>query len=548
MEAWRYSALNTHFQNLQQKLLSTMQTSKENNSVSVEPMDDDYYNNNITNSKPGVKRRAADDLQSGISQGKYVKNDRPPMWTSNSCLKLDVYTQTDSSFVADNYTKSLCYVSDMVQANNKKLENIEKFLETLGCKIESFLTSDSGKLAKTKKRKADLMTLSHPVAPEADSGMPVPTSNGMSSNKAVVSPRVTNIPAPADSTKSPSMCLSPGLSPYAAHIETPATIHNSVGWSQGFQQGLDGTARQTPQTAPQELQPRLSAALGQGAESATRPVTLEAKLEPLSRGAEREEVEEDEDVLVPVIVSLVDRERKSVTIQVPLKDIINGAPCTLEGLEHVSYSQGCWLGDKTNPLSRVWFCGNPKVLNRSEASGTNPAKLSLNLLEAFFVREEMAASNINGARGRELLDPIKIKGIQVHINYKFPIDPNKEELRWQFLKPRIDSKCRAQRRLQREAQAKLYSPREAGIPERSRSRLPRVDPKEKDQLLYGYSRTADLGLTTPRPQVAVDDFQGPGTDGGENQLSGANGLDQLQANEAIVEIAGIPVNVGEIKE
>ena len=76
------------------------------------------------------------------------------------------------------------------------------------------------------------------------------------------------------------------------------------------------------------------------------------------------------------------------------------------------YSRGSWLGDKTNPLSRVWYCGNPKLLSRSEASGSNPAKLSLNLLEAFFVREEMAASNINGARGRELLDPIKIKGIQ----------------------------------------------------------------------------------------------------------------------------------------
>lgn len=43
---------------------------RENNSVSIEPMDDDFYNNNITNSKPGVKRRAADDLQSGISQVK----------------------------------------------------------------------------------------------------------------------------------------------------------------------------------------------------------------------------------------------------------------------------------------------------------------------------------------------------------------------------------------------------------------------------------------------------------------------------------------------
>lgn len=88
----------------------------------------------------------------------------------------------------------------------------------------------------------------------------------------------------------------------------------------------------------------------------------------------------------------------------------------LSGLEHVSYSRGSWLGDKTNPLSRVWYCGNPKILSRSEASGSNPAKLSLNLLEAFFVREEMAASNINGARGRDLLDPIKIKGIQGQFN------------------------------------------------------------------------------------------------------------------------------------
>lgn len=42
----------------------------------------------------------------------------------------------------------------MVQANNKKLENIEKFLENLGCKIESFLASDLGTLTKTNKRKA----------------------------------------------------------------------------------------------------------------------------------------------------------------------------------------------------------------------------------------------------------------------------------------------------------------------------------------------------------------------------------------------------------
>ena len=93
-------------------------------------------------------------------------------------------------------------------------------------------------------------------------------------------------------------------------------------------------------------------------------------------------------------------------------------------MEHVSYSHGGWLGDKTNPDSRVWYCGDPKLLQRAEASGTNPAKLSLNLLEALFVRDEMAASNINGARGRELLDPIKIKAIQGqfgNISYKFKV-------------------------------------------------------------------------------------------------------------------------------
>lgn len=37
-------------------------------SVTIEPMDGDFYNNNMNNTKHGVKRRAVDDLQSGISQ------------------------------------------------------------------------------------------------------------------------------------------------------------------------------------------------------------------------------------------------------------------------------------------------------------------------------------------------------------------------------------------------------------------------------------------------------------------------------------------------
>ena len=117
-------------------------------------------------------------------------------------------------------------------------------------------------------------------------------------------------------------------------------------------------------------------------------------------------------------------------------------------------------------------------------------------------------------------------------------------MRWRFIKPRIDSKCRAQRRMQREQQARLNSTLQLGGSERTyRTRSPRVDPREKDQLLYGYSRTADHGHSTSEPQVAVGIFQGTGTEIGESQLSGANRLDQLPANEAIVEISGSPVTV-----
>ena len=46
----------------------------------------------------------------------------------------------------------------MVQANSKKLENIEKFLETLECKIESFLSGEStSDISKKKINVQDLL-------------------------------------------------------------------------------------------------------------------------------------------------------------------------------------------------------------------------------------------------------------------------------------------------------------------------------------------------------------------------------------------------------
>ena len=174
------------------------------------------------------------------------------------------------------------------------------------------------------------MSLRHPLAPEADSGMPVSTASLRSPNKSVGSPRVTNIPALADSTKSPSLCLSPGLSPLALRTDNPGVVNNNnyVCWNQGFHQGLDTETRQIHQG----MQPRLMTSSA-GAESATRPFVLEGKMDALPRGLESDEMGGvGSDVMVPVILFLVDKSKKSVTTEIPLQDIVNGATCTLKGI------------------------------------------------------------------------------------------------------------------------------------------------------------------------------------------------------------------------
>ena len=97
--------------------------------------------------------------------------------------------------------------------------------------------------------------------------------------------------------------------------------------------------------------------------------------------------------------------------------------------------------------------------------------------------------------------------------------------------------------MQREQQAKLESsPRTDNSERMFRNRVPRLDPREKDKLLYGYSRSADLYLSSSEPQVGVDSFQGA-TAVDESQLREGNRPEQLQTNEAIVEISGTSVTV-----
>ena len=73
---------------------------------------------------------------------------------------------------------------------------------------------------------------------------------------------------------------------------------------------------------------------------------------------------------------------------------------------------GCWLGDPSDVDGRAWFSGDPKIITKCENYGVNPVKLALALTEALFTREEMAASNVRGTRGKESLDPSKIKAVR----------------------------------------------------------------------------------------------------------------------------------------
>lgn len=96
---------------------------------------------------------------------------------------------------------------------------------------------------------------------------------------------------------------------------------------------------QAGQAGQQVVQPRLVAALRQEAESASMSAIQETKLEPLSKGVEKDDLEGDVEAFVPVIVSLGDKERRSVTTEVPLKHILNGASCALEGTKNGNFVQ-----------------------------------------------------------------------------------------------------------------------------------------------------------------------------------------------------------------
>ena len=197
-----------------------------------------------------------------------------------------------------------------------------------------------------KKNFFDLqISTRHPLTIEADSGVPVSLVTARWLSKVAESSRDINFPALADSTRSPSMCSSPGLSPFSLPTESPGVKHNSVSWNTGYQQAFDATRR----PSQQGMQTKFMTSPSEG-ESSTRPYVMEGQLEALSR---RLEVDEkggtDSGSMVPVIVSLGDKTKKNATIEIPLEDIAKGAACSIEGMKpilvlHVQFNVLIHLG------------------------------------------------------------------------------------------------------------------------------------------------------------------------------------------------------------
>jgi len=79
---------------------------------------------------------------------------------------------------------------------------------------------------------------------------------------------------------------------------------------------------------------------------------------------------------------------------------------------------------------------------------SNREEFTRTLIEAMFTRSTLAQSNVTGARGKFMLDPIKIVKVRETVFRKFPAaNEDEEEMLWKILTTKINTKCRGVKRL-----------------------------------------------------------------------------------------------------
>jgi len=82
----------------------------------------------------------------------------------------------------------------------------------------------------------------------------------------------------------------------------------------------------------------------------------------------------------------------------------------------------------------------PEQLKREE--------MTRNLIESMFTRDELANSNVTGARGKSMLDPSKINQVRKTVFSTYPVKAGEEEeWLWRTLVTKINTKCRGVKRL-----------------------------------------------------------------------------------------------------
>ena len=73
---------------------------------------------------------------------------------------------------------------------------------------------------------------------------------------------------------------------------------------------------------------------------------------------------------------------------------------------------------------------------------------ALKLLPHFFRKEELAESNTDGSHDKKCLDSTKLNSLKILVFSKFPVSNSEEQDKaWRFIKGKINSKCRATRKI-----------------------------------------------------------------------------------------------------
>ena len=88
------------------------------------------------------------------------------------------------------------------------------------------------------------------------------------------------------------------------------------------------------------------------------------------------------------------------------------------------------------------------VISDKKRIQSNREEFTRTLIEAMFTRSTLAHSNVTGARGKFMLDPVKIAKVKETVFRKFPAEnEDEEETVWKILTTKINTKCRGVKRL-----------------------------------------------------------------------------------------------------